>query len=123
MANNVDFAWHGSQINAREWRAMSEAIVTHYDRPLYAISVAAKKLGVGVQTLRIYESRGLLEPARTLGGTRRYSERDLERVGRVTVLLSEGLNLVGIAMVLELQDENERLKTKGRSKGVKRETY
>ena len=93
---------------------MNEAPHAHYSKPVYAISVAAELLGIGVQTLRMYESRGLVEPARTSGGTRRYSERDLERVGRVTALLSEGLNLVGIAMVLELQDENERLKTQRR---------
>lgn len=93
---------------------MSEATSTHYGKPVYAISVAAELLGIGVQTLRMYESRGLVEPARTSGGTRRYSERDLERVGRVTALLGEGLNLAGIAMVLELQDENERLKTQRR---------
>lgn len=93
---------------------MNEAPHAHYGKPVYAISVAAELLGIGTQTLRMYESRGLVEPARTSGGTRRYSERDLERISRVTALLSEGLNLVGIAMVLELQDENERLKTQRR---------
>lgn len=91
---------------------MNEATRAHYGKPVYAISVAAELLGIGVQTLRMYESRGLVEPSRTQGGTRRYSERDLERVSRVTALLSEGLNLAGIAMVLELQEENERLKAK-----------
>lgn len=91
---------------------MNEATRAHYAKPVYAISVAAELLGIGVQTLRMYESRGLIEPSRTQGGTRRYSERDLERVSKVTALLSEGLNLAGIAMVLELQEENERLKAK-----------
>lgn len=94
---------------------MSEATGTNYGKPVYAISVAAELLGIGVQTLRMYENRGLVEPARTSGGTRRYSERDLARVGRVTALLRDGLNLAGIAMVLELQDENERLRTQRRN--------
>lgn len=93
---------------------MSEVTSTRHGRPVYAISVAAEMTGVGVQTLRMYESRGLVEPSRTSGGTRRYSQRDLERVGRVTALLGEGLNLAGIAMVLDLQDENERLKARRR---------
>lgn len=82
----------------------------HYSRPVYGISVAAELLGIGVQTLRMYESRGLVAPVRTAGGTRRYSNKDLDRIGRVIVLLRDGLNLAGIAMVLELQDENERLR-------------
>lgn len=79
-------------------------------RAVYGISVAAELVGLGVQTLRIYESRGLLAPARTTGGTRRYSAADLERIRRIAGLLDAGLNLAGIAMVLELQDENRRLR-------------
>ena len=81
-----------------------------YSLPVYGISVAAELLGIGVQTLRMYESRGLVAPARTAGGTRRYSKRDLDRIDRVIVLLRDGVNLTGIAMVLNLQDENERLR-------------
>lgn len=79
------------------------------DQGVYAISVAAQLVGMGVQRLRLYESRGLLEPDRTTGGTRRYSQDDLDRLRRIDALLEAGLNLAGIAMVLELQDENHRL--------------
>ena len=80
------------------------------DRAVYGISVTAELVGMGVQTLRIYEARGLLAPARTAGGTRRYSVADVERLRRIAALLDAGLNLAGIAMVLELQDENRRLR-------------
>jgi MerR family transcriptional regulator, heat shock protein HspR len=79
------------------------------DRGVYGISVAAELVGMGVQTLRLYESRGLLEPARTAGGTRRYSERDLDRLRRIGRLLADGLNLAGIALVLALETENSQL--------------
>ena len=77
---------------------------------LYAISVAAELTGAGVQNLRVYERRGLVEPARTQGGTRRYSEDDLQRVRRVLALLDAGLNLAGISLVLRLEDDNARLR-------------
>jgi len=79
-------------------------------RGVYGISVAAELVGMGVQTLRLYESRGLLSPDRTAGGTRRYSTNDLDRLRRIGVLLDAGLNLAGIGMVLDLQDENARLR-------------
>jgi MerR family transcriptional regulator/heat shock protein HspR len=78
-------------------------------RGVYAISVAADLVGMGSQTLRLYERRGLLEPARSEGGTRRYSSEDLERLRRIAQLVDTGLNLAGVAMVLDLQDANERL--------------
>jgi MerR family transcriptional regulator, heat shock protein HspR len=77
---------------------------------VYGISTAAELVGMGVQTLRLYESRGLLEPARTAGGTRRYSERDLDRLRRIGELLGDGLNIAGIALVLDLEAENARLR-------------
>jgi DNA-binding transcriptional MerR regulator len=80
------------------------------DRGVYGISVAAELTGVGVQTLRLYESRGLIEPDRTAGGTRRYSANDLTRLRRIAELLGAGLNLAGIAMVLALETENEQLR-------------
>jgi MerR family transcriptional regulator/heat shock protein HspR len=80
------------------------------ERGLYAISVAAELTGAGVQNLRVYERRGLVDPTRTEGGTRRYSENDLDRVRRVLVLLDAGLNLAGIALVLALEDDNARLR-------------
>lgn len=79
-------------------------------RGVYGISVAAELAGLGAQTLRLYEARGLLEPARTDGGTRRYSADDLDRLRRISDLLDAGLNLAGIRMVLDLQDANAQLK-------------
>lgn len=79
-------------------------------RGVYGISVAADLSGLGVQTLRLYERRGLLTPARTDGGTRLYSHDDVDRLRRITELLDTGLNLAGIAMVLRLEAENARLR-------------
>jgi DNA-binding transcriptional MerR regulator len=79
---------------------------------VYGISVAAELVGMGVQTLRLYEARGLLQPARTEGGTRRYSAEDLDRLRRIGQLLDDGLNLAGIAMVLDLEDENDQLRSR-----------
>ncbi len=87
------------------------------DRPVYAISVAAELTGAGVQNLRAYERRGLVEPQRTEGGTRRYSEADLTRIARVMVLLDAGLNLAGIALVLDLEDDNARLRDRLTARG------
>lgn len=78
-------------------------------RGVYGISVAAELVGMGDQTLRLYEQRGLLEPARSGGGTRRYSSDDLQRLRRIADLVAAGLNLAGVAMVLDLQDTNARL--------------
>ena len=72
-------------------------------RGVYGISVAAELVGMGTQNLRAYEARGLLEPGRTDGGTRRYSAQDLDRLRRIGQLLDAGLNLAGIAMVLDLE--------------------
>ena len=80
-------------------------------RGVYGISVAAELVGMGAQTLRLYETRGLLEPERTPGGTRRYSPEDLDRVRRIGHLLTAGLNLAGIAMVLDLEEQNTHLRT------------
>ena len=79
-------------------------------RGVYAISVAAELTGAGVQNLRVYERHGLVEPSRTEGGTRRYSEDDLARITRVLALLAEGLNLAGVALVLQLEDDKARLR-------------
>ena len=91
---------------------MAEAEPTEPDgaRAVYGISVAAELVGTGVQNLRAYEARGLLEPERTEGGTRRYSANDLDRLRRIGDLLEAGLNLAGIAMVMDLQDENSQLR-------------
>ena len=79
-------------------------------RGVYAISVAAELTGAAVQNLRVYERRGLVDPSRTDGGTRRYSDDDLDRVRRILSLLEDGLNLAGVAMVLDLEDDNARLR-------------
>jgi DNA-binding transcriptional MerR regulator len=79
-------------------------------RGVYAISVAAELVGMGSQTLRLYERRGLLEPARSDGGTRRYSSEDVQRLRRIAHLVATGVNLAGIAMVLDLQDTNDQLR-------------
>jgi MerR family transcriptional regulator/heat shock protein HspR len=80
------------------------------NRAVYVISVAAELAGVHPQTLRIYERKGLLEPARTAGGNRRYSEADLDRLRRIAELTEEGLNLAGVRRVLEMEAELERLR-------------
>jgi MerR family transcriptional regulator, heat shock protein HspR len=80
------------------------------DRGVYGISVAADLVGTGVQNLRLYEARGLLEPQRTEGGTRRYSANDLDRLRRISDLLAAGLNLAGIGMVLDLEAQNTQLR-------------
>lgn len=76
----------------------------------YGISVAAGLVGVGVQTLRLYEKRGLLEPVRSDGGTRRYSDADVATARRVNALLDDGLNLAGIVLVLALEKANATLR-------------
>ncbi|MFT4166293.1 MAG: MerR family transcriptional regulator [Microlunatus sp.] len=77
---------------------------------VYGITVAAGLVGTGVQNLRAYERAGLVDPHRTGGGTRLYSQEDIERLTEVQVLLRRGLNLVGIAMVFELREDNRRLR-------------
>src|ERR671910_3751022 len=83
------------------------------DRPRYMISVAADLVGMHPQTLRLYESKGLVRPARTPGGTRLYSERDLDRLRLIQRLTTElGLNLAGVEQVLRLEDELRRMQAR-----------
>jgi DNA-binding transcriptional MerR regulator len=77
---------------------------------VFAISVAAEMTSLQIQNLRVYERRGLVDPDRTAGGTRLYSEDDIDRLHRIRELLAAGLNLAGIAAVLELEDEVARLR-------------
>jgi len=77
---------------------------------VYVISVAAELAGVHPQTLRIYERKGLLGPARTLGGSRRYSDEDIELLRRIQDLTAAGLNLEGVRRVIELEGEVMRLR-------------
>ena len=80
------------------------------DVGVFAISVAAEMTSMQIQNLRVYERRGLVEPGRTAGGTRLYSHADIERLHRIRDLLGAGLNLAGIAAVLELEAENAALR-------------
>jgi MerR family transcriptional regulator/heat shock protein HspR len=81
------------------------------DRPRYMISVAADIVGMHPQTLRIYESKGLIRPKRTAGNTRLYSEADIERLRLIQQLTNDlGLNLAGVEQVMQLQDEVERMR-------------
>ena len=74
-------------------------------RAVYVISVAAELAGVHPQTLRIYERKGLVDPARTTGGSRRYSDDDIAQLRHIQELTNEGLNLAGVQRVLELEAE------------------
>ena len=80
------------------------------DVGVFAISVAAEMTSMQIQNLRVYERRGLVEPDRSSGGTRLYSPDDIDRLHRIRDLLAAGLNLAGIGAVLELEEENARLR-------------
>lgn len=75
------------------------------NQAIYIISVAAELAGVHPQTLRVYERKGLLQPQRTQGNTRRYSEQDIERLRRIQELTQEGINLAGVMRIMELENE------------------
>ena len=81
-----------------------------YHQAVYVISVAAELAGVHPQTLRIYERKGLVDPGRTSGGSRRYSEADIELLRRIQELTNDGLNLAGVKRVLALEAEVSRLR-------------
>ena len=84
-------------------------MTTESNDAVYIISVAAELGGVHPQTLRIYERRGLLNPYRTPGGTRRYSDADLEQLGLIQELTADGVNLEGVKRILEMRHEIDRL--------------
>ncbi len=86
--------------------------MTDSTRAVFVISVAAELAGMHPQTLRIYERKGLIDPFRTPGGTRRYSQDDIERLQLIQDMTAEGMNLEGVKRVLALQEENKRLKRK-----------
>jgi MerR family transcriptional regulator, heat shock protein HspR len=86
--------------------------MTDSTRAVFVISVAAELSGMHPQTLRIYERKGLIDPFRTPGGTRRYSQEDIERLQLIQEMTAEGMNLEGVRRVLALQEENRRLKKK-----------
>ena len=79
----------------------------HDDRALYVISVAAELAGVHPQTLRIYERKGLVEPQRTIGRSRRYSDRDIRRLRRIQELTNEGVSLAGVKRIIALEEDLE----------------
>src|SRR5271163_1081632 len=79
------------------------------DHGVYGISVVAELTGIPVQSLRLYERYGLLTPARSNGGTRRYSADDLARLRRISALVDAGVNLAGVARILDLEDDNADL--------------
>ncbi len=81
------------------------------ERALYIISVAAELAGVHPQTLRIYERKGLIEPQRTVGRSRRYSDRDIAVLLRIQELTNEGVSLAGVRKILELELEVAQLET------------
>ena len=90
---------------------MPEDPLARSRRGVYGISVAAELSGIDPQTLRLYERRGLLTPARTDGGTRRYSDDDLDRLAQISDLVAQGINIVGIAQILHLQHRNSALES------------
>lgn len=91
------------------------------DLGVYGISVAAELSGMAASSLRAYEARGLIEPGRTAGGTRRYSVNDITRLQVIGDLLDEGVNLAGVERVLQLQAENQRLRDRSAERHVGRE--
>jgi MerR family transcriptional regulator, heat shock protein HspR len=91
---------------------MAERAQRPSDRAVFVISVAAELAGVHPQTLRIYERKGLVHPKRTTSNSRRYSERDIERLREIQELTRKGVNLAGVRRVIELQQEIDLLATK-----------
>jgi MerR family transcriptional regulator/heat shock protein HspR len=109
-------------VNSEKDRAAAAGQAAEDDHGRYGIGVAAEMVGTGIQNLRLYERRGLLEPTRTAGGTRLYSRNDVVRLSRITALLAEGLNLVGVAKVLLLQDELAEARREDRPRARSRAT-
>jgi MerR family transcriptional regulator, heat shock protein HspR len=91
---------------------MSSQPNDEHDHAIYVISVAAELAGVHPQTLRIYERKGLLQPERTAGNTRRYSQHDIDILKRIQELTTQGLNLAGVMRVMELEVELARLEAR-----------
>ena len=100
----------------RSWAAIWSSLVPDDHLPrsargVYGISVASELSGIDPQTLRLYERRGLLSPARTDGGTRRYSDEDLDLLARISELVAQGINIAGIAQILHLKHRNTELES------------
>src|SRR6476659_5437537 len=95
-----------------EWSSsVPEDPLARSARGVYGISVASELSGIDPQTLRLYERRGLLTPARTDGGTRRYSDDDLDLLQQINELVAQGINIAGIAQILHLQHRNTQLES------------
>src|SRR3981189_709865 len=92
-------------------RSVPEDPLARSARGVYGISVASELSGIDPQTLRLYERRGLLTPARTDGGTRRYGDADLDLLARISDLVAQGINIAGIAEILHLQHRNTELES------------
>lgn len=82
-----------------------------YSQTTYVISVAAERAGVHPQTLRIYERKGLLDPGRTPGGSRRYSDKDIAKMAHIQELTGQGINLEGVRRILALEQQMDELRT------------
>jgi MerR family transcriptional regulator, heat shock protein HspR len=104
--------WRGELSESRESCKWGDELMADRDnnQAVYVISVAAELTGMHPQTLRIYERKGLLDPSRTSGGSRRFSDHDLERLRHIQELTSTGLNLEGVRRVLQLESELSRLR-------------
>jgi len=92
-------------------KLLAEDPLARSARGVYGISVASELSGIDPQTLRLYERRGLLSPARSDGGTRRYSDDDLDLLARISDLVDQGINIAGIAKILHLQHRNTELES------------
>jgi MerR family transcriptional regulator/heat shock protein HspR len=115
---DTDFIYHTeTAVRKREEVSTIKDRTRDPDHAVFAISVAGELTGVDPQMLRVYESRGLLTPSRTEGGTRRYSDRDVERIDRITMYLEAGLNLAGIERVFVLEAESDDLRDQVRELG------
>ncbi|RMI31233.1 MerR family transcriptional regulator [Nocardia stercoris] len=93
----------------------------HPGQAVYGISVAAELAGIGTHTLRLYEQHGLLVPARSAGGSRRYSDDDLRRLARIAALTEQGINLAAIARILTLEDDNTALRDRNAALAAERD--
>ena len=87
----------------RTWRSMARSDESK-DKPLYMISVAAELTGMHPQTLRVYEQKGLVNPGRSRGNTRLYSQADIERLNLISKLTDEGINLAGVVRILDMRE-------------------
>ncbi len=97
---------HGERI-----RLVPDDSLPRSARGVYGISTASELTGIDPQTLRLYERRGLLTPGRTDGGTRRYSDADLDLLARISDLVAQGINIAGIAQILHLEHRNSELES------------